>query len=664
MPRVVLEFSGGMELLFGNQKTVEADIPEPSGSGKLTVAEALVWARDHLLTERPELFMKEGSVRPGVLVLVNDVDWELTVRRRECREALEAQLQAAIEQIAALSVKVNRLEQALQQRANGSNGMSFLDRHAGLQMKRPASEGSRLATAAGRLSDLPPLSPGGKPQVPMAATRVVMTQLISPAESNGMNICMGGAVLSWIDICAGLAAKMLARGPAVTASVDAVHFLRPCHVGSVVILAAMVNRSFSSSMEASSEHRAYLTFVALSRKAADGDEPQKAVLPKVSPTSFQHFADIHRDAALRREARLRARRALRRRCGERPVSPTAPLACGAWRSMRWEGRRGGRMRAACLGSGAERQVLTRCRAVAAPAPAWRRQRLRDSPELAAQEAECRLTPITHREGQPTLPPALRMDAAALVLGGRRRIKPSLTGGGGGVCVCVWPARFAGLPVALRSLMLSCAPPVPRALPAAHMTQLIMPQHANSIGITFGGQVMRWMEQCAFISASRVCRGGHLLTAAMDGVAFSTPTRVGDIMYIEAQVTAVFGSSVEVMISVWGETPDIGDMFGCGDAYATIVSVDERTRPEDIPFELVPETRAEQLRYQAAVRERLAMREKLQRRSVARLSLDGARLHDDVEDALLHTMRAEGIGVDGASAGSTPRGADSPCEGGP
>ena len=59
----------------------------------------------------------------------------------------------------------------------------------------------------------------------------------------------GGAVLSWIDICAGLAAKTLARGPAVTASVDAVHFLRPCHAGSVVILAAMVNRTFNSSME-------------------------------------------------------------------------------------------------------------------------------------------------------------------------------------------------------------------------------------------------------------------------------------------------------------------------------------------------------------------------------------------------------------------------------
>ena len=58
-------------------------------------------------------------------------------------------------------------------------------------------------------------------------------------------------VLSWIDICAGLAAKSVAGGPCVTASVDAVHFLRPVRVGSVAIVAAMVNRTFNSSMEAS-----------------------------------------------------------------------------------------------------------------------------------------------------------------------------------------------------------------------------------------------------------------------------------------------------------------------------------------------------------------------------------------------------------------------------
>ena len=71
---------------------------------------------------------------------------------------------------------------------------------------------------------------------PQAATRVVMTQVVSPADSVGMGICSGGTALSWIDICAGLAAKTLARGPVVTASVDAVHFLRPARVGSVVII--------------------------------------------------------------------------------------------------------------------------------------------------------------------------------------------------------------------------------------------------------------------------------------------------------------------------------------------------------------------------------------------------------------------------------------------
>lgn len=33
--------------------------------------------RDNLLREREELFLQNESVRPGILVLVNDTDWEL-----------------------------------------------------------------------------------------------------------------------------------------------------------------------------------------------------------------------------------------------------------------------------------------------------------------------------------------------------------------------------------------------------------------------------------------------------------------------------------------------------------------------------------------------------------------------------------------------------------
>lgn len=53
------------------------------------------------------------------------------------------------------------------------------------------------------------------------------------------------------------------------------------------------------------------------------------------------------------------------------------------------------------------------------------------------------------------------------------------------------------------------------------------------------QVMSWMEQCAYISASRL-RGSHLLTAGMDSVTFAASTTVGDILYITAQVSHSLG----------------------------------------------------------------------------------------------------------------------------
>ena len=43
--------------------------------------------------------------------------------------------------------------------------------------------------------------------------------------------------------------------------------------------------------------------------------------------------------------------------------------------------------------------------------------------------------------------------------------------------------------------------------------------------------------------------------------------------------------MEVMISVCGETPTIGEVFHCGDAYATVVSVDTSGNPVELPFEL-------------------------------------------------------------------------------
>ncbi|CAF0971106.1 unnamed protein product [Rotaria sordida] len=72
---LTLEFAGGAELLFGKQKNHSIDLPDNNSSW--TIRTLLVWIRENLLRERPELFIQGDSVRPGILVLINDVDWEL-----------------------------------------------------------------------------------------------------------------------------------------------------------------------------------------------------------------------------------------------------------------------------------------------------------------------------------------------------------------------------------------------------------------------------------------------------------------------------------------------------------------------------------------------------------------------------------------------------------
>lgn len=48
---------------------------------------------------------------------------------------------------------------------------------------------------------------GPPPSIAMSASRVVMHEIVLPHMGDFMQICFGGQVLGWIDICAGLAAK-------------------------------------------------------------------------------------------------------------------------------------------------------------------------------------------------------------------------------------------------------------------------------------------------------------------------------------------------------------------------------------------------------------------------------------------------------------------------
>ena len=63
---IKIEFGGGMELLFSNQKSHKIEIPARVTEGEkekpVDVQYLIFWLRDNLLKEREELFIESGTV--------------------------------------------------------------------------------------------------------------------------------------------------------------------------------------------------------------------------------------------------------------------------------------------------------------------------------------------------------------------------------------------------------------------------------------------------------------------------------------------------------------------------------------------------------------------------------------------------------------------------
>jgi acyl-CoA hydrolase len=76
-----------------------------------------------------------------------------------------------------------------------------------------------------------------------------MTELVLPQHTNAVGTAFGGAIMSWIDICASIAAKRHCGRVSVTARIEAIEFKAPIKVGDVVRLTARLNAAFNTSME-------------------------------------------------------------------------------------------------------------------------------------------------------------------------------------------------------------------------------------------------------------------------------------------------------------------------------------------------------------------------------------------------------------------------------
>ena len=71
-----------------------------------------------------------------------------------------------------------------------------------------------------------------------------------------------------------------------------------------------------------------------------------------------------------------------------------------------------------------------------------------------------------------------------------------------------------------------------------MTEVVLPNDANPLGFILGGTVMHLIDIAGAMAAIRHTRT-RLVTAAVDGLQFLHPIKVGDIIILKAHVTCAF-----------------------------------------------------------------------------------------------------------------------------
>ena len=114
-----------------------------------------------------------------------------------------------------------------------------------------------------------------------------------------------------------------------------------------------------------------------------------------------------------------------------------------------------------------------------------------------------------------------------------------------------------------------------------MVQVVLPNDANPLGYILGGTVMHLIDIAGAIACHRHTRS-LLVTAAVDGLQFLHSIKVGDMIILQARVTAVWKTSLEVEVDVFSEETLTGVRRRTSRAYLTFVAIDRDGGRHGIP----------------------------------------------------------------------------------
>ena len=113
-------------------------------------------------------------------------------------------------------------------------------------------------------------------------------------------------------------------------------------------------------------------------------------------------------------------------------------------------------------------------------------------------------------------------------------------------------------------------------------RLVLPEHLNHFGYLFGGHLLQWVDESAWIAATLDYPGCQFVTIGMDKVEFRKSVRQGSILRIHAGRTNEGNTSVQYTATVFRDDTDGGGQEPVFSTTITFVRVDDQGTKTPLP----------------------------------------------------------------------------------
>lgn len=113
-------------------------------------------------------------------------------------------------------------------------------------------------------------------------------------------------------------------------------------------------------------------------------------------------------------------------------------------------------------------------------------------------------------------------------------------------------------------------------------RLVMPEHMNHFGDLYGGNMLKWVDEIAWIAASRDYPGRRFVTIAMDRVEFHRPVCLGTILRFEVTPGPVGNTSIQYHVDVFAEHVSADPNDHVFTTAITFVHIDEAGHKKALP----------------------------------------------------------------------------------